>query len=365
MKHRAGIAAAVVALACSAPALAADPGTWVRTTHLSESPNYRQGIASDSAGNVFFDGPFVGVYKMRGGRQIAANGSAIPQDVQDREQYNHIGDLAFDASQGGRLLLPLESYQAGQADSNPSKTGSFAVMDPATLRWSYYVKLDPAEIPKAQMVATDPVDGLAWTITGKDAIAYRLSDITPANAAPDGPPIHSVRRLSAVVPDGVGGIAVMDGRIYFSASAAGVERVISVDANSGASRVEVEMPGTLEAEGLDFGPYLGGYLHWELVSGLGSTQVFSFVPKGSKLSLSLNHTRVKAKRKTTLTAHVAVVVNGSRIPLPGAQVRVGGRVARTLASGIAKVTVKLTRGSYRAQAFLKGLRTATKTIRAT
>ena len=366
MMRRAVIALSVAAVASSAPAaLAADPGTWVLTSHQSESPNYRQGIASDGAGNVFFDGPFVGVYKMRGGKEIAANSTAIPQDVQDREQYNHMGDLAFDASQGGRLLLPLESYQPGQADSNPSKTGSFAVVDPATLRWSYYVKLDPTEIPKAMMVATDTANGLAWTVTGKDVIAYKLSNITAANAAPTAAPIHSVRRLANVVPDGLGGIVVLAGRIFFSASAGGVERVTSVDENTGASRTEIEMPGSLEAEGLDTGPYLGGLLHWELVSGLGPTQVYNFVPKGSRLSLRLNHARVTAKKRTTLTATIRVVAGGKSIPLPGAQLRIAGHSAKANATGKAKLSVKLTRGSYRAEAFFKGLRTATAKLRAT
>jgi hypothetical protein len=364
-RWRIWLVAGVATLAASAPAQASDPGTWVRTAQLFEPAYYRQGLASNPAtGEVFFSGSSAGIYRTRSGKELAQNTAPIPPDVAQREQYNHIGDIAFDSLEGGRLLLPLESYAPFQPDQNPSKTGAAGVMDPATLRWKYYVKLDPAEIPKAMMFATDEANGIVWTPVGKDLLAYNLSDINPANAAPDGPVIHSVRRLVGVVPDGVGGAVVFGGRIYFSASANGVEHVDSVDANTGASRVEIEMPGDLEAEGMDVGPYLGGFLHWQLVPGLSATQLFNFVPTGSTLRLRLNHARVRAGKKSVITATVTVVANGNVIPLPGAQVRLAGRIAKTNAAGIAKLKVKPARGGYRAQAFLKGLRTASKKFRA-
>ena len=367
MRRLLTIAGAIAALGVApAAAQAADPGTWVRTTALTYTDNYRQGLASNPAtGDVFFAGPVHGVYKVRGTRQVAANDSAIPADVTQNEQYNHIGDIAFDSGEGGRLLLPLESYQAFAKDTNPSKTGSIGVMDATTLHWNYYVKLDPAEIPKAMMIATDPAAGLFWTPVGSDVLAYRLSDLSAANAAPAAAPIHSVKRLTGVVPKGTGGIAVLGGRIYFSSGADNVERVVSVDENTGASQTEIELPGNGEAEGLDFGGYLGGFLHWEVSTGLTAIQIYSFVPKGTRLSVRMNHARVSAKKKTTLTATVTALTNGVRIPLPGVQVKIGTRGAKTNAAGKAKVTVKLARGSYRAQAFFKGLRTATVKLRAT
>src|SRR3954463_5593327 len=301
---RAAIAAALIAIGAPASASAADPGLWIKTSQLTKPASYRQGLASNPAtGDVFFSGPFAGLYRTRNGREIVSNTNPIPADVSQREQYNHIGDIAFDPGGGGRLLLPLESYQPFQSDQNPSKTGSIGVMDPNSLKWNYYVKLDPSEIQKAQWVATDP-SGLIWTISGHDLLAYRLSDLNPANAAPTASPIHSVRRLPNAAPGGVGGAVVYRGRIYLSTQSNGTDQVVSLDPATGASRVEIEIPGTAEPEGLDVGPYMSGLLHWGLVpgGGLGRSELLNFVPKGARLSLKLDHRRVPAERKTTVRA---------------------------------------------------------------
>jgi hypothetical protein len=359
---------AALALALPAASQAADPGLWIKTSQLTKPAWYRQGLASNPAnGDVFFSGSFSGITLTRNEVELKQNANAIPKDVADREQYNHIGDIAFDPGEGGRLLLPLESYAPLQPDTNPSKTASIGVMDANTLAWKYYVKLDPSEINKAQWVATDPAHGLIWTIGDISLLAYNIADINPANAAPGAPPIHSVRRLDNIVPDGAGGAVVIGNRIFLSQLVAGVDRVISIDLTTGASQVEIEIPGNLEEEGLDVGPYLDGVLHWELVpgGGLSNTQVLNFVPKGARLALKLNHARVKAGKKTTLTATATVVTSGFTIPLRGVEVRLGGKRAKTDARGRAQLTVKLTRGGYRAQAFFKGLRTASRTVRAT
>jgi hypothetical protein len=363
------LAPALTALALLAPAsaVASDPGLWVKTSQLTKPAYYRQGLASNPAtGDVFYSGSFAGIYRVRGDQQVASNTNPIPKDVAQTEQYNHIGDIAFDSAEGGRVLLPLESYQPFQADQNPSKTGSVGIMDAKTLAWKYYVKLDPSEIQKTQWIATDPAKGLFWTITGSDLLAYNLSDLNPANAAPGAAPIHSVRALPGVAPNGAGGAVVYGGRIYLSTRVGKVNEVVSIDETTGASRVEIEVPGSLEAEGLDVGPYLGGLLHWELVpgGGLSNTQVLNFVPKGARLALELNHARVKAGRKAALVATATVVTGGFAIPLQNVQVRLGGKSVKTDGGGHAKLTVRLARGSYRAQAFYSGLRTATKTVRA-
>jgi hypothetical protein len=351
-------------LLCSAPAAhAADPGRWVLTSISSVSGDYRQGLASDRAGNVFFSGPFDGVHRTRNLVETAKNNAVIPPDVQQREQYNHVGDIAWDGD-GARLLLPLESYSPFAQDQNPSKTGSIGVVSPATLKWSYYVKLDPTEIQKAQWVAT-AADGLLWTIAGADLLAYNLSDVNPGNAAPDGSVLHSFQRLAGVVPGGAGGGAELDGRLYMSTSGGGADRVVSVDLNTGVSRVEYERPGTLEAEGVDVGPYLGGLLHVEYVSGLSNGQVMNFLPKGTPLRLKLGHARVRAGKRTIVTVRVFADTGVFHIPLAGVQVRIGRAAARTNAAGRARVVVELTRGAYRAHASFKGLRTAAAKLRAT
>jgi hypothetical protein len=357
-------AAATAAIAGAA--LAADPGVWLKTTQLTETPDYHQGLASNPAtGDVFFSGPFAGIYRTRNGRQVASSTNPIPTDVSQREQYNHIGDIAFDPGAGGRLLLPLESYQPFQPDQNPSKTGSIGVMDPNSLEWKYYVKLDPSEIQKTQWVATDP-SGLVWTISGHDLLAYKLSDLNPANAAPTASAIHSVRRLPNAAPGGTGGAVVYRGRIYLSTQSDGTDQVVSLDPATGASRVEIEIPETAEPEGLDVGAYMSGLLHWGLVpgGGLASTELLNFVPKGARLNLKLDHRRVPAERKTTVTATVRVLSGRFAVPLQGARVRLGGKSARTGVRGLARLAVALPHGLHRAQAVYKGLRTASRTVHA-
>jgi hypothetical protein len=192
---RAGARRAVLiaaCVACTAPAVAApaafaaDPGLWVLTSTMTLPAYYRQGLASDPSQNVFFSGSFAGIYRTRNLVEKARNTSPIPPEVANREKYNHIGDISWDAGEGGRLLLPLEGYAPFEADHNPGKTGGIGVMDPGTLKWRYYVKLDPAEIDKAMWFATDAARGLLWTIDGADLLAYNLSDINPASAAPSG-----------------------------------------------------------------------------------------------------------------------------------------------------------------------------------
>src|SRR4029079_19005231 len=108
---RAALIAALAAAVAAAPAAAADPGVWIKTSQLTKPAYYRQGIASNTAtGDVFFSGSFAGLYRTPNGTEVVSNTSPIPKDVADSEKYNHIGDIDFDSGEGGRLLLPLESY---------------------------------------------------------------------------------------------------------------------------------------------------------------------------------------------------------------------------------------------------------------
>jgi hypothetical protein len=337
------------------------------TSTRSVAPYYRQGLASDPALNVFFSGSDAGLYRTRNLQEQARNTAPVPPDVAQAEKYNHIGDIAWDAAEGGRLLLPLESYTPFAPDSNPSKTGSVGVTDPRTLKWRYYVKLSPAEIAKAQWLATDAPRGLVWTLAGSDLLAYKLADITAANAAPAGPPISAVRRIPGVAPDGAGGAAVLGGRIYLSTAAAGVDRIVSVEPGTGATQVEAEIPGNSEPEGMDAGPYLDGLLHWQMVpgGGLSATTLIGLVPQGAPLRVKLSKARVRAGVPTRLTATVTAATTGYRVPLAEVRVSIAGRSAKTRGDGRATLSVKLTRGSYRALAFLKGLRTGSARLRAT
>jgi hypothetical protein len=265
-----------------------DPGRWVETGFSPIPFEYYQGVTSDPAGDLYFDGFFAGLYRTDSELdEQARDTTEIPDDVHEREGYNHIGDLSWDDAEGGRLLLPLECFVPGVG--NTCGTGSFGVADPATLAWRYYVKLDPAYIKKAMWAEVSPDGQLIWTSSGDDLLAYRAADVTPANAAPGGPLLRPVRTLvGAVPPSGVTGatfyrglllLAGQDTQPYF--------QVWSIDTDSGARRLEIEREIAGESEGLDVFAGLGGTLHWQIgqitsgpppTYGTGHTALVHFAP---------------------------------------------------------------------------------------
>jgi hypothetical protein len=167
------VSAAILAVAAG-PA-AADPGRW-RATGVSRIPlEYFQGVTSDPLGRLWFDGVFVGLYRADARlREQRRNDVVIPPAVAAAEGYNHVGDITWDAQDGGRVLLPLECFYPGRAGGeNSCGTGSIGVADPETLRWRYYVKLDPSEIAKAMWAEVSPDGRLIWTSAGADLLAYR------------------------------------------------------------------------------------------------------------------------------------------------------------------------------------------------
>jgi hypothetical protein len=195
-------------------------------------------------------------------RRQAGNNDVIPAQVSLREGYDHMGDIDYDAREGGRVLLPLECYYE-RASTQVCNTGSIGVADPRTLHWRYYVKLDPTEIPKAMWCEVSPDGTLLWTSSGRDLLAYRMSDITVHNAAPGAQPIHSVRRLANAVPtDGITGAAFYRGRLYTAGQSGDTFTVTSTDLTTATHRLEITRQMIGESEGLDVSPALGGLLHW-------------------------------------------------------------------------------------------------------
>jgi hypothetical protein len=263
--RRAGLIA-LIALGVLAPAArAADPGRWKETGHSPIPPTYYQGVTSDDRGHFYFDGIFAGLYRAdRKLSEQARQDEEIPPAVFAAEGYNHMGDLTWDAAEGGRVLLPLECYYPNRPDDpNSCHTGSIGVADPATLQWRYYVKLDPAEIPKAMWAEVSPDGSLLWTSAGNDLLAYRTADISPANAAPAAAPIHSVLRLAgAVPPTGITGAAFVGDRLYVAGQDDTLFEVWSIDLATGERRLEIERHYFGESEGLDSIRALGGLLHW-------------------------------------------------------------------------------------------------------
>ena len=133
-----------------------DPGRWLLTGASSVPITYWQGLTSDPGG--------VEPCSSWGSFRALANDAAAasnrrrphrdPPGVRQAEGYNHIGDPTWNPGDGGRVLLPMECFTPGVG--NTCGTGAFGVADPATLGFRYYVKLDPAEIPKAMFAGPPP-----------------------------------------------------------------------------------------------------------------------------------------------------------------------------------------------------------------
>jgi hypothetical protein len=262
--------AAMTAIALAvvpASARAADPAAWVETGHSTIPIEYYQGVTTDPQGNHYFDGMTVGLYRTTPSLQeTARNGNVIPATVSRTERYNHIGDITWDNAEGGRILLPLECYYPTREDGpNICGNGAIGVADPSTVQWRYYVKLDPADIPKAMWAEVSPDGQLLWTSSGPDLLAYRTADVSPANAGPSGPLIRPVRRLiGAVPPSGITGGTFYGGRLFLAGQDNGPFSVWSVDVDTGTRRLEIQHDIRGESEGLDTFVGLGGVLHWQI-----------------------------------------------------------------------------------------------------
>jgi hypothetical protein len=343
------IAAVTLALtlAVCGPALAKDPGRWTLTGWSNVPTTYWQGVATSGPGKpLFFSGVATGLHRTT--PRLTQTGSAdpvIPPLVLATEGYNHVGDIGY---QGGRVLLPLECYTPGGPNGgNTCGTGSFGVADPKTLAFQYYVKLDPAEIPKAMWVEASPDGKLLWTSSGQDLLAYRSADVNAANAGPAAAPIHSVRRLAgAVPPSGVTGAAFHRGRLFLAGSQGTTYQVWSVSTSTGRRRLELELPNVQgESEGLTQVPLLGGRLHY-LIAPLAAQPTFGpgvgmlhfEVGRWARWGLKVTTSSANA---TSLTPRVRVTVKRHGRPVAGARVSVAGFRATTNRRGRATVRPKL------------------------
>jgi hypothetical protein len=362
-------------LAVAAPAQAADPGRW-RFTGATRIPlEYYQGMTSDPARRLWFDGVFAGLYRADAAlHEQARNAAEIPPGVTAREGYNHIGDIGWDRREGGRVLLPLECYYPGQpAGGNTCRTGSIGVADPDTLTWRYYVKLAPAEIPKAMWAEVSPDGRLLWTSSGPDLLAYRTADVKPANAAPAAAPIHAVRRLAgAVPPTGITGAAFYGERLLLAGQADTRFQVWSVDLATGARRLEIERSIVGESEGLDIVDALGGTLHWIVTPFDAAGRPPTYPPPGNRL-LNFRPTTPRARLRVSVRPRrvpsgvrrrITVTVTAHGAPAAGADVRLRRRAALTSARGTVRFSVRLPPGRYRIRATRADLRPRSVMLRA-
>jgi hypothetical protein len=361
----------------AAPALAQDPGRWVETGRSSIPLVYYQGITSDPQRNLFFDGIHVGLYRTDSElNEGARRDDAIPPDVHAREGYNHIGDLSWDAAEGGRLLLPLECYYPGSPNGgntcpgnlSEAGTGSIAVADPDTLAWRYYVKLDERDIRKAMWAEVSPDGTLVWTSAGDDLLAYATADITAANAAPAGAKIRPVRRVGgAVPPSGITGAAFIGERLFVAGQGGGPFRVWSIDLATGARELEIERAIVGESEGLDTVDALGGSLHWQIqpyneenvpTYGVSNGTLLHFKPSAevpaaapapaccaarpARIRLTIAPRRVRAGRMQRFRVRAtAPGTDGRRRGVARASVHFAGRLFRTDARGRAVLRARL------------------------
>ena len=336
--------AGLFALVLCAPAGAKDPGRWTLSGWSSVSNFYWQGVTSAGpTAPLYFSGLVDGLYRTdRWLNETAAMSPAIPASVKAVEGYNHVGDISFDGRDGRRVLLPLECYTPGGPNGgNTCGTGAIGTADPDTLAFRYYVKLDPTEIAKAMWVEAAP-DGLLWTSSGDDLLAYRASDVSAANASPAAPPIHSIRRLAgAVPPSGVTGAAFRGGRLFLAGAQGTTYQVWSVNLATGARRLEVEMKNVQgEAEGLHVTSLLGGRLHF-LVAPLAAKPTFGpsvgllhLTPSAGRPGLRVS---ASATRRGTPRPRVKMRVTRRGNPVEGARVSIAGARARTNANGAVTV----------------------------
>lgn len=395
---RRGIRLGMVVAALAAPAAAhgEDPGRWTLTGRSTVPLEYYQGVTSDAAvrPNLFFAGIHVGLYRTDHElRETGRNNDVIPLSVTATEGYNHIGDVSYDPREGGRVLLPVECYYPnaapGQSDPhNTCRTGSIGVADPRTLQWRYYVKLDPAEIPKAMWVELSPDGQLLWTQSGADLLAYRADDVNPANAAPGAAPIRAVRRLpGARPPSGITGAAFREGRLYVAGqNAPGGFQVWSIDLDTGERRLEIQRPVVGESEGIDFFSALGGELHWIIApynteslpsegpfytstllhfARAGAAGSTAGSPSGRpRIRVSAFPRRARRARWTTFRFRATAVVAGRRRPVAGATITFFKRRVRTDRTGRARMRRFVPRaGRYRVKATRRDLRTGSTVVR--
>jgi hypothetical protein len=113
-----------------------------------------------------------------------------------------------------------------------------------------------------------PNGKLLWTSNGglnggHDLLAYDVSQITPENAAPNGPLLKPVIVLpDAVPPNGITGAAFFGTRLLVANQNKTLFQVWSIDLRDGSRRLEIEKQVLGESEGLDVVNVLGGKLHW-------------------------------------------------------------------------------------------------------
>lgn len=339
------IAAAAV-LAPASAAHAADPGRWFATNDTDISLSYYQGMTSDDAGHLFFDGPQVGGYRtdLELTEQLAVP-ALLPPDLTAAEGYNHIGDWTFT---GGRLIAPLECYDGTlpAEQSNTCGRGAFGIVSP-DLGWLGRVPLAETDIQKAMWAEASPDGRLIWTSAGDDLIAYDAAQVQPGDT-----PLTPVRRLAgAVPPSGITGATFVDDQLFVAGQRLGMQ-IWSIDLETGERLLEIERPYTGESEGLDVVDALGGELHWQIMPfdpqgksptfGEGHGTIVSFVRREDAIiQMSASKTRIPVGKETKVRVRAWLRYLDTDHPMERVNVAPPtGRGAATDARGRATLVLK-------------------------
>ncbi len=370
------LAIVLALLASAAPASAGTgAGDWIKAGKSTMPINYYQGITHDTGGKVYFDGVYSGLYRTDTKlKEEARNDDVIDPGAKQNPGFNHIGDITWDKAEGGRIILPLECYNPTQNPANTCGIGGFGVADPDTLTWKYWVKLDPADIPKAMWAETSPDGKLIWTSSGQDLLAYDAADVNLANAQPpsaDAPAIRPSRRLVGAVPaHGITGAVFVGPRLFLAGQDGARFQVSSVDLATGTSRPEIQETINGESEGLDTFTGLGGTFHWMVMpaSRTGPPTFASdkgtllhYKSRPTKLDVTVTPRRVKPGRRTRFSFRV---VDDNADPVKGATVTFAGGRARTNSRGRANITRTLSKtGAFSAVARKSGLKSARAIVR--
>lgn len=307
------------------PALAG----WKLGSTTTASIAYNQGISFDQALGRFF---FVGVsstsnsalYRTNASlSRTASNAAVIPQT---KEGYNHAGDLSFDPKNVSitdtgkpRALLPLECYYPSSNPSNTCGSGAFAVIDPATLAFLYYVKLWTLQIQKAMWDEISPDGRWIFTSSGTHLLVYNAADINKQRADYQRTGVWGGlggTDLGSVLPTGdISGAAFYQGRLFLSLNRGTSFQVVSYGigtASGGAPMLLDATPTTeltiaksssnSEPEGLAVtgvfnGSYpLGGVLHWQMLPAIKLySRILNYIPTSGASGSSRGGTPVAAK----------------------------------------------------------------------
>jgi hypothetical protein len=295
----------------AAPALAG----WTLSSTSTESVAYNQGITFDSrtvgqtARSFFFDGVSStsnsALYRTDSGlSRTASNAAVIPPT---KEGYNHAGDLSFDPS-ASRVLLPLECYYPNSSPSNTCGSGAFAVVDPVSLAFLYYVKLWTPQIQKAMWDEITPDGHWIFTSSGTHVLAYAGADVNQQRADNQRAGVWGGlggTDLGAVLPTGnvTGGAFYVDPlsgatRLFLALDRGTYFQVVSyaTGTNSGGSPVLLSSTPTIEitvtrssanseSEGLAVtgalnGSYpLSGMLHWQMLPSIKLySRILNYIP---------------------------------------------------------------------------------------